>query len=81
MYESRTRPVRCEAIGLCGRLRVAMRGQAMKQRVVKSVTVRFEEPERTALQEMARRQCRTMSDEIRFIVRKAIEQHGEERAA
>jgi hypothetical protein len=53
----------------------------MKQRIVKSVTVRFEEPERTALEEMARRHRRTMSDEIRFLVDKAIEHQGEERAA
>ncbi len=53
----------------------------MKQRVLKAVTVRFEEPIRTALEEMAQREHRTMSDQIRHIVAKAFERQSEGAAA
>jgi predicted transcriptional regulator len=53
----------------------------MKQRILKAVTVRFEEPVRTALEEIAQREHRTLSDQIRHLVATALERTGEERAA
>ena len=51
----------------------------MKQRVLKAVTVRFEEPVLSALEEAAQREHRTLSDQIRHLVAMALEQS--ERAA
>jgi predicted transcriptional regulator len=53
----------------------------MKQRVLKAVTVRFEEPVRSALEEMAQREHRTLSDQIRHIVAKSLERQQHEAAA
>jgi hypothetical protein len=53
----------------------------MKMRILKAVTVRFEEPIRSVLEEMAVREHRTMADQIRHLVALALEQQSEERAA
>jgi hypothetical protein len=47
----------------------------------KQVSVRLEGELRRALEETAQRQCRTVSDQIRFFVVTGLEQHGERRAA
>jgi hypothetical protein len=53
----------------------------MKQRVLKAVTVRFEEPVRTELEQIAQREHRTLSDQIRHIVAIALSSQKAERAA
>jgi predicted transcriptional regulator len=54
----------------------------MKQRILKGLTVRFEEPTRTALEEIAQREHRTLSDQVRHFVETAIErQQQREQAA
>ncbi len=53
----------------------------MKARIVKAVTVRFEEPVRSALEDLAQREHRTLSDQIRHIVAAALEQKTERAAA
>jgi predicted transcriptional regulator len=57
----------------------------MKQRILKATTVRFEEPVRTALEEIAQREHRTVADQIRHYVATALEQRRQhqqtERAA
>jgi hypothetical protein len=53
----------------------------MRQRILKAVTVRFEEPVRAQLEEIAQREHRTLSDQIRHLVATAIDGKSEERAA
>jgi hypothetical protein len=54
----------------------------MRQRILKALTVRFEEPIRTALEEIAQREHRTLSDQVRHIVALSLEQRqAEDRAA
>jgi len=53
----------------------------MKQRILKAVTVRFEESVRSALEEIAQREHRTLSDQIRHLVAVALEQKTERAAA
>jgi predicted transcriptional regulator len=44
----------------------------MKQRILKAVTVRFEEPVRTALEEIAEREHRTLAEQVRYIVARSL---------
>lgn len=44
----------------------------MKQRILRAVTVRFEEPVRSALEEIAEREHRTLAEQIRYIVAKSL---------
>lgn len=53
----------------------------MRQRILKAVTVRFEEPVRSVLEEMAQREHRTLSDQIRHLVAAALERKTERAAA
>jgi macrodomain Ter protein organizer (MatP/YcbG family) len=52
-----------------------------KRDATRQLSVRFDLAVVRALEEIARRQRRTLSDELRYIVDRAIERHGEERAA
>ena len=44
----------------------------MRQRILKAVTVRFEEPVCSQLEQMAQREHRTMADQIRHLVAVAL---------
>jgi hypothetical protein len=52
----------------------------MKQRILKAVTVRFEEPVLAELEATAQREHRTLADQIRHLVARAFEQQPSEAA-